>query len=354
MFYKEQLGKDKEAMEKMMKLIKVFLAIILLISINSCKEIKKSEGKEQDENITYVYVNDSILLKSVFYPERWAINNDSLWVVNSRDSIFLKAFDLSSGDCMLKWGHLGNGPDDYVSPGLIENFNGPGVGIYGNTEQRIVRYIRDDNEMKATEKSSIPVKSEDMRKPYTRIFRINDSIMTGSYFLPKTVGVDIFNTFTDEIISEFIPDIGKNKEDMSGPFEFKIAANDTIMVIAYRYLDLIEFLPFSDDFIPERSISIGSHENQKRLYEEDRDDEMIKYYSDIQISDGYVYALYQGEQERNLSSADTKLKIYDLNAHKLVRIFVLGRFFDQLLLRDNGDIILYSPENEDYLFKLTI
>lgn len=346
--------KMQKRLQKTIKLFRLFLIINLFISINSCNKTKKLQDTEQGENITSVCVNDSILLKSLFYPERWAINNDSLWVLNSRDSVFLKAFDLSDGDCMLEWGHLGNGPDEYVSPGLIENFNGPGVGIYGNTERRIVRYIWGNDEMTSTGKSSLPVWYREMPKPYTRIFSINDSIMLGTYFLPRTVGSDIFNTYTDEIISEFIPDVGKNEEDMSGPFEFKIAANDTLIVVAYRYLELIEFIPLGEDFKPQRSISIGNHKNQKRLFEEDKDDEMIKYYSDIQISNGHAYVLYQGEQERNLYNADTKLKIYDLNDNKLVKTFALGRYFDQLLLRDNGEIILYSPENEDYLFKLTI
>ena len=338
----------------MVKTIKLFITIVLLISVNSCKNSNYKQDSKQVENITYLRVNDSISLNSIFYPERWIINNDSLWVINSRDSLFLKVFDLSNGDCILKWGNLGNGPNEYVSPGLIEKFNGSGIGIYGNTERRIVSYLLNNGTMTSEAIYSLPSWHGNLPKPYTRISSFNDSIMAGTYFLPRTAGVDIFNKFNGEIIYEFIPNIGKNEEDMSGPFEFKIATTDSLMAIAYRYLDLIEFLPIDHYFTPENYISIGNYENQKRLYDEDRDDEMIKYFSDIQISGGYAYALYQGVQEKNLSNAETKLKIYDLNDYKLVKTISLGRFFDQFLLRNNGEIILYSPEKEDYLFKLII
>lgn len=338
----------------MVKLIKLFITTILLISITSCKNSNNKQNSKQEENIKRFSVNDSISLKSIFYPERWVINNDSLWVINSRDSVFLKVFDLSNGDCILKWGNLGNGPDEYVSPGLIENFNEPGIGIYGNTERRMVSYLCNNGTLKSNAISFLPIWNGRLPKPYTRISSFNDSIMAGTYFLPRTAGIDIFNKFNEEIIFEFIPNVGKEEEDMSGPFEFKIATTDSLMAIAYRYLDLIEFIPLNSDFTPGPPISIGHYENQKKLYDEDRDDEMIKYFSDIQISDGYAYALYQGVQEKNLSDAETELKIYDLCKYKLVKTISLGRFFDQLLLRNNGEIILYSPENEDYLFKLII
>lgn len=95
---------------------------------------------------------------------------------------------------------------------------------------------------------------------------------------------------------------------------------------------------------------IGDGVNQNDLFEADRDDEMIKYYSDVQCDSTHIYLLFHGVAEKDLGNCPTYLRVYDHKLNENQRNFLYDRYFDRFLVTQKGQILLYSPIDEDYLF----
>ncbi|MCC8072036.1 MAG: TolB-like 6-bladed beta-propeller domain-containing protein [Bacteroidales bacterium] len=296
---------------------------------------------------------DSMQLSFGFYPERWTLTQgDTIWVVNSRDSSFLVGFDMGEQHDFCHWGTLGQGPEEYISPGIVEGTNENGFVLYGNTENRVLSYLYQDEEVTPIRRGQMPpwITDQGLPKPYTRISAINDSIYIGTYFLPREAGADIFNWHTGELIEELPLSLEQPEENMSGPYEFKIASNGNKIVVAYRYVNRVEVFNLSDNYQAELECVLGDEITQNDLYEADRDAEMIKYYTDVQCDSSSIYLLYHGVAEKDLFHSPTSLRVYDIDLTENQQNAMFDRFFDQFLLTTSGDVVLYSPNNEDYLF----
>ena len=296
---------------------------------------------------------DSIQLSFRFYPERWTMTGgDTIWVINSRDSLFLTGFDIGKQHDFCHWGTIGNGPDEYVSPGIVEGNVESGFVLYGNTENKVVRYLFHDDGVSPIRRGQMPqwMSAQGLPKPYTRMSAINDSICVGTYFLPRQAGADIFNWHTGELIEELDLSLKKPEENMSGPYEFKIASTSDKIVVAYRYINRVEVFKLDENFHAELIGVMGNEIDQNDLYESDRDAEMIKYYSDAQCDSGRIYLLYHGVAEKDLSTSPTYLRVYDMNLTENQQNAMFDQYLNQFLVADGGNVLLYSPNNEDYLF----
>lgn len=319
-----------------------------------------SENKVTQHNIDFRLADeisatpDSFAVDFNFYPERWNICGDTLWVVNSRDSAFLTGLDLDTHKHVITWGNIGNGPEDFVSPGIIEEFDAKLLTLYGNTENKVVSYRIDNSKPIERTRGWMPMWMSDrgIPKPYTRIAAVNDSVVVGTYFFPRHAGADIFNTATSEMIAELTPAIDQPEENMSGPYEFKVAVGGNKVVLAYRYIQRIEVYDLDDSFAPTLNLTIGNTIDQYDLYDADRDQEMIKYFSDIQCDDARAYILYHGVAEERLGDSAAHLLVYDLDSGSNIANINLGTYFNQLLIGRDGTIYLYSPQSEDYIFTL--
>lgn len=293
---------------------------------------------------------DSVLLTFNFYPERWSMTGDTLWVVNSRDSLSLIGYDIKSRRDFCHCGIIGNGPDEYVSPGIMEGDIEDGLVLYGNTENKVVNYSVCNDNIVPSKRGRMPewISERGLPRPYTRIAAVNDSICVGTYFLPRQAGADIFNWYTGNLQSELNLSLKQPEEDMSGPYEFKIAASGDKIVVAYRYINRVEVFYLVNNHAILQCV-LGDDINQNDLYEADRDDEMIKYYSDVQCDSTHIYLLYHGVEEKKLNVSSTYLRVYDINLTKNLQNLVFDKYYNQFLV--NGEkALLYSPVDEDYLF----
>lgn len=297
---------------------------------------------------------DSVDLHFNFYPERWDITGDSLWILNSRDSLFLTGYDIISNKEFCNWGTIGNGPGEYVAPGLIENASDGLLWLYGNTENRIAQYKIQDNTPIQINQYTMPVwiGERGLPKPYTRIAAINDSICIGTYFLPRKVGADVFNIHTAELLDEVDLGLLQPEDNRSMPYQFKVSVAGDKLIFAYRYVNRIEVHKLKNDWTTELEYIIGDENDQYDKFEADKDDEMFKYYSDIQSDSKYAFALYQNNEERNLNNTKTHLLIYDLETGENVKNILLPGYFDKLLVNNKGVAVLSSPLEENKLFYL--
>ena len=122
------------------------------------------------------------------------------------------------------------------------------------------------------------------------------------------------------------------------------------MVIAYRYINRIEVYSVSEKGFSFQ-YAIGESETQEELYKQDRDDEMIKHYSDIYCGKNKIYALYQGVQEKDLPDAHSYLEVFDIVKGVNVANIKLERYVTDILIDEKQNkAYVYAPESGDYLY----
>lgn len=326
------------------------LAILLL---PACSGGKQDKDKEQHLTEERTILLDSIKPPFVFYPERWTTDGVDLWIINSRDSFFLKRYSPKNNHVLWSGGSIGRGHFEYIYPGIIEGISKETISLYSNTLGRVDEYST-SKEPVMLNSAKLPVWNEmhGIPKPYTRMARVNDSIVIGTYFLPRKAGADIINVHQGVLVSDFPLGITQNEETPSGPYEFKVAADGSYAVVAYRYIDRLEFYSVNPKGITTLTHILGNDETQTDLYNADRDDEMIKYYSDVFVYEGHLFVLRQNIEDGRMGDADTHLLVYDLESCINVENIALGREVSELQVIPGIDrIVFYSMSTPDVIYE---
>lgn len=267
--------------------------------------------------------------------------------------MFLKKYCPVKNQILWAGGSIGRGNKEYILPGIIEGVAKCKFSLYSNTLDRVDEYIAAEEPI-LHRSTRLPVWNEmhGVPKPYTRMARVNDSIAIGTYFLPNKAGADVLNIYSSSLLGEFPIGMKSDENGYSGPYEFKIASDENYVVVGYRYIDRIEFFSINPSGNITLSHALGNSDTQTYLYNADRDDEMIKYYSDLFVYGGYLFTLYQGIEDGRLDEACTHLEVYDLDTGRNVANISLGREISELQVMPDIDVIaLYSASNPDILYK---
>lgn len=296
---------------------------------------------------------DSVNPPFVFYPERWTTDGVDLWIINSRDSFFLQRYSPKTNQVVWSGGSIGRGHFEYISPGIVEGISKGTMSLYSNTLGRVDKYSI-SKEPVLLNSAKLPVWNEmhEMPKPYTRMARVNDSIVIGTYFLPRKAGADIINVSQGVLVSDFPLGITQSDETPSCPYEFKVAADSRYVVVAYRYIDRLEVYSVNPNGITTLTQTIGNDETQIDLYDADRDDEMIKYYSDLFVYEDNLFVLRQNIEDGRMGDANTHLLVYDLESGINMENIALGREVSEFQVIPGIDrIVFYSILSPDVIYE---
>ena len=347
--------------KKQLSLRYIFLPIALffLMSMAGCSEKRASGHDSSSKNLVeqaYGKV-DSIPLDFPFKLDRWNISDSVLWLVDARQDPFMAGISIKTFHKVYVGGRIGQGPSDFICPGIVEG-NTSGPCIYSNVDNKIVSFRLDNDSLYPIAHGKFPLLENGGTLPnsYTRVVKVIDSIVAGTYFYPRYVGVDLIDPTKGELLSTLPLPFEQTDETRSMPYELKVASSDSILVAAYRYLDLIEFYAVDSAGKATAFKSIGRADNpQNELLENEGSDKLIKYYSDVVCADGLAFLLYQGVPEDQLTDVSTSIHVYSLKNGENIKNISLGRYYDQLLVGpDANTIYLHTPDNEDYLFMLTL
>lgn len=333
----------------------VYTLALMIVFFSSCTQSQKSK-----EKIPVIAKNlkdklsievDSLKLPFIFYPERWFLNNNQLYVLNNKDSSFLSIFDLYTQK-LIQWGKIGNGPNEYIIPSLCRMKKNGNVGIYSNALNIMNIYQTKADSLIHTHTFHFPIWSKEhgIPKSYTRMQQYDDSLFIGTSFMPKEIAVELLNLKTEKVVDAVDFSLKPSENDYSGPYECKISVSDNYMAIAYRYINRLEVYQISSLGFNLKFI-IGDDKLQNDLYNKDQDDEMIYYYSDVICGKNTIYAIYQGTQVQNLSNVRSSLEIYNLEGENLNTIN-LGRYISDIVIDETSNIVYACDKNieDDYLY----
>lgn len=296
----------------------------------------------QNETIHSVAVK----LPFLFYPERWCLNDSNLYVLNSRISPFLTIYNLSDSS-YVQYGNIGKGPKEFIVPSLCKMKEPGKIGIYSNSMNKldIFRFKSDSLLLVKTFHFPLWNKQREIPKAYTRLIQYNDSLFIGTSFMPREISVELMNLNTEKVVNSLNFPLKPKEEEYSGPYECKIATEMNFIVAAYRYINRLEIYQLSDQKSQLKTI-IGDATNQYDLYRLDKDDEMIVHYSDIFCGKNRIYALYQGVQARELSSANSRIEVYSYDGTHL-QTLNLGRSIQKILVNESSMCIYAFDRNEE-------
>lgn len=176
----------------------MYTLALMIVFFFSCTQSQKSK-----EKIPVIAKNlkdklsievDSLKLPFIFYPERWFLNNNQLYVLNNKDSSFLSIFDLYTQK-LIQWGKIGNGPNEYITPSLCRMKKNGNVGIYSNALNIMNIYQTKADSLIHTHTFHFPIWSKEhgIPKAYTRMQQYDDSLFIGTSFMPKEIAVELLN-----------------------------------------------------------------------------------------------------------------------------------------------------------------
>lgn len=293
-----------------------------------------------------------------FLPDRWTTKQGKAYITNFRDSLFLTVADLTTGEKIASAVSRGSGPGEFNVASMIEtSSDNARLGLYDLSPNKVVFYeetLQADPPVQEAWKGFLPgcEKMEGNPKPYTRLAQVNDTVVAGTYLMSRQNGVDFIDVKNGQLLSETTMAQAIPSGDPAGPYEFKVAidSDGKTMVAAYRYLDRVDVYKIERD-TAQLCRTIGRPVSQANLYKEDRDDEMVKFYSDVAVRNGKAYLLWQGVPEQQLGESHSFLQIYDLATMKNLANIDLGGYFRDLLVNDDV-VYLYSPTREDYIFSV--
>lgn len=339
-------------------LLKMMVLLSLTLLLAACSDGKQDKTKEQRLTEERSIRLDSIKPPFVFCPERWTTDGVDLWIVNSKDSLFLKRYSPKTNQVLWSGGTIGHGDNEYISPGIVEGIAQGTISLYSNTLNRMDKYSA-SQEPVMLNSVKLPVWNErrGIPKPYTRMARVNDSIVIGTYFLPRKVGADIINVSQGAVVSDFPLGIitlnfTQKEEFPSGLYEFKVAVGGSHAAVAYRYIDRLEIYSVNPKGTVALTRIFGNDEIQTDLYNADRDDEMIKYYSDVFVYEGHLFVLRQNIEEGRMEDANTHLQVYDLESGVKVENIALGREVSEFQVMPGIDrIVFYSKSSPEVIYE---
>lgn len=298
---------------------------------------------------------DSVKLPFLFYPERWFMTGANLFVLNSKDTPFFTIYNFDTGK-VCQWGQIGTGPGEYVVPSLCRMNEPATFGIYSNGLNKLDIYQIVADSVSNLSAYHFPIwnKERGLPKAYTRLQQVDDSLFVGTSFTPKEIFVELMDMKKEKLVDAVDFLLKPSEDSYSNPYECKISVAGNQMAIAYRYINRLEIYEISPVGFKLETV-VGDDKTQETLCNQDRDEEMIVYYSDVICSTKGVYVLFQGVQEQDLSEVNSSLEIYDWEGRNRA-VFDLKKPIDSFVLDEKSEVIYANDKlnPSDLLYKYDI
>lgn len=334
---------------------RIVAGILLLTALTNCTNNGENSvvHREKTDLVPIACPVDSIALPFLFYPERWFLSHGDLYVLNSRAAPFLTIYSLPEQRVRTQWGAIGRGPHEFPIPSLGEMCDKDRVAIYSNSLNRMETFELQADSLTYLSTFHFPVwmkRQRSLPKPYTRLVQYDDTLFVGTSFLPRQIAVELLDMRGERIVDAVDFPLRPSEGGYSAPFECKAALCGDRMAVAYRYIDRIELYDLSPQGFRLTHV-IGSDTSQEELCAQDRDDEMVFYYSDIVCGQRYVYALWQGVRTGQLGTTESRIEIFDAANGEMLRILSPARYLTDIVVDEEAGIIYgHDPLNEDCLY----
>lgn len=322
----------------------LYLSVLVLccISCNNSKTSKETNQCDKKfENKMSLFAVDSIMVNQVFDMATWNVNDNGLAVVNNEfsDSI-VSLFSLLDGELIKKRYMFGNGPEEFVviNPGSAKDSNS--ILVYDMMKRKMSLVDTNNKSLKINVEYSLPVDGDGLAQPYTYINQFNDSLFLMKLDTPDESSWQMADLKNSKILwSE--KNIIRDAKYSYTPYDFIQSISDSTLLIAYKYIDLIEFYNISENGV-RHLISYGNPVAQSEL----KDYELLtSNYLSVASDRRYYYCLLSN----NGDEWGNQIEVYDVSSHKPIYVYSLDKNVYSIRYHNNR-LIGYSPEDDKSTF----
>ena len=328
-----------------------YSSIILLIFLSgmiafSCTPAKKTIEK-QEIKISKVET-DSLHIKIVFNPFRWAIDKKNLYVYDPRQKPSLLVYDLNNNLQLYSYDIMGNGPDEFNFPGMCKLRNDQEIALYEERQNKFVAFSAADSLLKELYCYKFP--ETDNPTLYSRLFQLDESKYIGVSFTPKSVFCHLLDLKESIIMDEL--EISDKTEENASLYYSTFNYDNERLIVGFEFINAIQIYSIQNEkFQIEQTFGSEIKQGIKNVDTQN----MHIYYTDVLSTENYYFALMQNCLEDNLYSQNSTLEVYNKNGD-LIQLIDLERPISNILWSpEKNKIIGYSSVTEDsYLYTYKI
>lgn len=328
---------------------KLFFVINSVFLFFSCSVNNKNNL--ENLSVEYIYAEEYAEELLIRPPHSLDLLSDGLMVSQSNGDGFITFLNKKDMSILLQWGKMGNGPEDFISPQYCGHVK-ENLYFYDFNLRRMTLLHRDVNDGLRLYKH----KKFDNKELYITNLHVLDE----NYILANVVmGADNPLVLMDgdlNVISGF-GSISPKKVSDGKSYVGRFASSGNRFVHAMNdvgYLSCYEQTDGSVSKLWEYYVSEPVFTDDGRLNKK----ETLDGFWDVKISNGKVYAIYNGKNYDEKKNPDmrfpTTILVFDFSEGKLLNKYVTDRDVCRMAVDNNG--LIYGvgtrPEIEIVKYKL--
>lgn len=325
---------------------KSIIYLLFLIVVASCTQQKQHERfcvKEGSFDETKVLnVSDSIEMEDMFDLLSWKISSNRIcFVTGGLSNNFLSVYSYPVCEKLFDYGEIGQGPYEFITlnsgDAVAEN-----MLLYDIMGRKLVELSFGDDSLRVLK--SLPLYNDEkgLCEPFTFISQIK-----GDKYLMKVDEADssywdIADLGQSKILGSYKNPIRK-KDSSYTPFDFIQYISDSTLVVAYKYIDRIEFYSIADDEIKPKFL-LGKNKDQSDIKDYNY---LMQYYLSVVARSGSILCLKSSD---GTESGDI-IEVYDINGESKMK-YLLEKGVNSINIDAEGHIIGYVPNiNKTILYR---
>ncbi|MDE6159827.1 MAG: hypothetical protein K2F69_07095 [Bacteroidaceae bacterium] len=278
-----------------MKHIKYILILGSAMLFGCAHNTKKVSETTIQETDTQEQTTTQVIHKDMPFgiEDMVAVGNMVVCKKEANSHVFV-CFNTSNFTKMKEFGTIGRSHDEWIQPHIVARENN-GYDIFDNGKNKILRYDNDTLVSETEYKNTVAVNNPHM---------INKMYGGYSYIEPNKIALVLYDSETYERTDEYAFE-DEEKKGNAIDWDFMWDGEDSHIVIAHLYKKEFNVVEINEDgkFLQSSRYSGDYTFNPEKHV----------YYSDVNISNGFIYLLNQ--QYVNLEDIDgySEIDIFDIN-----------------------------------------
>ena len=307
-------------------------AVVLTYACDSAGQ--SNQCLEKRFAVELIPETDSVSLSYLIHPFRWYIQDDKMLIEDLNGEYFGHMFSLPDLKPVCRFGRQGHGPNEYVNPGLACMRRGTDAALFEAIPNRMDMYCllpTDSMELVQTWQFPEWMKERQLPKAYSRLWQVKDSLFIGVAFPLRFPEIDLLDMSVPAVTASLDFPLQGSEQAGSYPYLFAASYGGGKLALAYRYIDRIEVYDVSPggfvlDYV------IGDGQAQEELSIQNRDDEMICYYTAVACDGNRILALHQGNTEAQMheDGINSTVEVYHAPTGRGEALWTLDMRIDDL------------------------
>lgn len=302
-------------------------------------EILVPESSATD-SIQMLYACDSLKITVPLGTCAWGSSDTTIWIINdSHIGAIFNLFSRLTGEKIDEYGHYGQGPAEFITMNPGSCFDECNAMAYDIMNGKLIINEMTEDIIQTKYTYKLPYDEQGFTYPYTYISQLNDSVFLMKYDSDIESGWHIYD-LKNAIKYSHYQNQTRNPDQSYTPFDYIQVVSDSTIVIAYRYINLVEIYSVDllsyDIAIKKRYGNLNTQENLK-----DYNDLQYTYLS-VTVSNGTAFCLVSSSG----SEDGATVLCFDLNEMKPTKKLILSNKVNSILI-DNDKNLLGLHENQN-------